>query len=319
MKFRHTIQILIDNFSVTYKQLLYKLLIVLVVSGLSTAILHPIFKLFTNLPEYKSLIEGIRTFFTHLIEGNLDELNIGERLQSALESVKALIKSHTLYIALGIVGLVFVRILNIFLSSLGNYTAAAVINDKMAFRAQSPFFLTLVRNLKSSALYSIMYATFSFVYDATCVAVMYLLVFKALVFVPIFGQIFLFTAALVFLIALKLTLASDWLPSLIRGKKKAGAAFVYTFNRKNKKTFNVLSNFLILVLIIFSVNVFAIIFTFGVAALITIPASYMVLNCFQLVNYYDREELKYFLDKNTIIKPEKEEVLTREQFFKGEK
>ena len=71
-------------------------------------------------------------------------------------------------------------------------------------------------------------------------------------------------------------------------------------------------------LIIFAVNVCAVIFTFGVGALITVPASYVLLNCFQLVNYYDREELKYFLDKHTIIKPEKEEVITREEFFKGE-
>ena len=73
-----------------------------------------------------------------------------------------------------------------------------------------------------------------------------------------------------------------------------------------------------LALIIFALNVFAIIFTFGVGSLITIPASYVVLNCFQLVNYYDREELKYFIDKKTIIKPEKEETVSREEFFRGE-
>ena len=75
---------------------------------------------------------------------------------------------------------------------------------------------------------------------------------------------------------------------------------------------------MLLVLIIFALNVFSFIFTLGVGALITIPASYVILNCFQLVNYYDREELKYFIDKNTIIKPEKEEIITREEFFKGE-
>ena len=205
-----------------------------------------------------------------------------------------------------------------FFTSLGNYASAAVINDKMALRAKSPFFITLLRNLKSASLYSLMYVPLSFLYDVACVAIMYFVVFRLLVFVPLLLQIFLFATTIVFAISVKMTFASDWLPSLIRGKMKPLEAFVYTFSRKNKNTFNVLSNFVVLVLIIFALNVFALIFTFGVGALITVPASYVVLNCLQLVNYYDREELKYFLDKNTIVKPEKEEILTREEFFKGE-
>ena len=321
MKFKHSLQILIDNFSVTYKQLLYKLVIALITFGLSFAILYPIGKMFADLPEIKSLTDGVKAFFTKLIEGDIDELrdiNIRDKVEVALDSVSELIKSHTTVIALGIIGLILIRFINRFFSSLGNFTAAAVINDKMALRAESPFFITLLRNLKTASLYALMYVPLSFLYDIACVALMYFVVFKLLVFMPLLLQIFLFVAAIVFAVTVKLTFASDWMPALIRGKKKPLEAFAYTFSRKNKRTMNVLSNFVILVLIIFAFNVFAVIFTFGVGALITVPASYVVLTCFQLVNYYDREDLKYFLDKKTIIKPEKEETITREQFFKGD-
>ena len=319
MKFKHSLQILIDNFSLTYKQLLYKLVITLFTAGLTMAILYPIWKMFTDLPEFKSLVEGFKDFFNNIIEGNTDEMvNIREKLDSAIDSFNALIKSHTTVIALGILGIICIRLISMFLSSIGNFAAAAVINDKMALRAQSPFLITLFRNLKAAALYSLMYVPLSFLYDVICVTLLYFILFKVLIFVPILLRIFLFVTTIVFAIAVKLTFASDWLPALIRGKKKHLEAFAYTFSRKNKNTFNVLSNFVVLALIIFALNVFAFIFTVGVGALITVPASYVVLNCFQLVNYYDREELKYFLDKKTIIKPEKEEVITREQFFKGE-
>ena len=321
MKFRHSIQVLIDNFSVTYKQLLYKLIIAVITAALSVAILYPIWKMFTDLEEFKNLIDGVKNFFNNLIEGNTEELaniNIRDKVESALDSVNSLINSHTTALALAIAGLILIRLIGRFFSSLGNYAAAAVINDKMALRAKSPFFITLLKNLKNASLYSLMYVPLSFLYDVGCIALMYFVVFKLLVFVPFLLQLFLFATTIVFAITVKLTFASDWLPALIRGKKNQLDAFAYTFSRKNKKTFNVLSNFVVLVLIIFAMNVFALIFTFGVAALITIPASYVVLNCFQLVNYYDREELKYFLDKKTIIKPEKEETLTREEFFKGE-
>lgn len=320
MKFRHTLCILIDNFSVTYKQLIYKLIITLITVGLSVALLHPFWTAMTDLPEFKSLVDGIKNFFMNLIDGKTEELgSIRDKVESALDSISVLIRSNSVVIALGIVGLVFISLINKFFSSLGNYAAAALINDKMALRAQSPFFLTLIRNLKSATLYSLMYVPLSFLYDVACIGLMYLFVFKVLVFAPFLLQVFLFVTAIVFAIVVKLTFASDWLPALIRGKKKQTEAFMYTFSRKNKKTFNVLSNFVVLVLIIFAVNVVAIVFTFGVGALITVPSSYVLLSSFQLVNYYDREELKYFLDKNTIIKPEKEEVITREEFFRGEK
>ena len=321
MKFIHSLQILIDNFSVTYKQLLYKLVIWAIIFALSIAILTPLWKSFTHLTEFQNLIEGVKDFFNKLIDGEIEglgDIHIREKVESALDSINSLIKSHTTVIALAITGLILIRLIGRFFSSLGNYASAAVINDKMALRAESPFFITLLRHLKDASLYSLMYVPLSFLYDAACIALMYFVVFKLLVFLPFIFQVFIFATTIVFAIALKLTFASDWLPTLIRGKKKQLDAFVYTFSRKNKKTFNVLSNFVVLVLIIFALNVFSIVFTFGVGALITVPASYVVLNCFQLVNYYDREELKYFLDKNTIIKPEKEEILTREEFFKGE-
>lgn len=318
MKFKHSIQLLIDNFTLTYKQLLYKLLITLITAALSVAVLYPFWRALTDMPEFKELIEGVKNFLSKLVEGNTDELiNIREKVEKTLDSISAMIDSHTTVIALGICGLAGIRLINMFFSSLGNYASAAVINDRMALRAQSPFFITLIRNLKEASLYSLMYVPLSFLYDVACVAMLYFLVFKLLVFVPFVFQIFLFATAIVFAITFKLTMASDWLPALIRGKKKPLEAFVYAFGRRNKKTFNVLSNFVVLSLIILALNMFALIFTFGVGALITIPSSYIVLNCFQLVNYYEREDLKYFLDKNTIIKPEKEETVSREDFFKG--
>ena len=90
---------------------------------------------------------------------------------------------------MGITGLIFVRLVNMFFSSIGNYAAAAVINDKMALRAQSPFLITLIKNLKNACLYSLMYVPLSFLYDAICVIAMYFFIFKALTFVPMLIQI----------------------------------------------------------------------------------------------------------------------------------
>ena len=136
--------------------------------------------------------------------------------------------------------------------------------------------------------------------------------------IPFLISLFLFITVIVFAIAVKMTFTSDWLPALVRGKLGHGGAMKYSFNCKGKHVFGVLSNFIVFMLLIFGINAAALICTFGVGLLITIPASYVMIISFEFVNYYDRENIKYFIDKNTIIKPAKEHELTREEFFRGD-
>lgn len=322
MKFKHSFNVFIDNFSVTYKQLLYRLVISLIAIGLYLAILTPFYKGLTGSQDFDMLIRGIKDFIKNLVNGrNIELAETTKQISTAFTAVKNLITAHRGNIIWGIVGVYAVHIAAQFFNGLGNYATAAVINDKMALRAKSPFMTTLVRNIREACLYSVCYVPLSVIYDSVCVWLLYLIVFRLFAVLPVLFmplQLFVFVTATIIAISFKMVFTADWLPALIRGKMKAGQAFVFTFNRKNKRTLNVFSNFLVLVLIIFAVNVIGIIFTLGAGAILTVPSSYVVLLCFELVNYYDREELKYFIDKNTIIKPDKEKPLTREEFFRGE-
>lgn len=322
MKFKHTFHVFVDNFAVTYKQLLYRLVIALIGIGITAAILTPFIRALTGSPDYISLTEAVKSFLKNLVEGKPDSVGAAtEKIKQSFSALMNLISENSANIVWGVVGVIAVNLVKNFFAGLGNYATAAVINDKMALHANSPFLITLIRNLKEASLYNLMYVPLSFLYDAACVSVLYLLIFKLVALIPIVYlpiQVFLFVTLIVIAISIKMTMTTDWLPALIRGKMGQGKAFVYTFDRRRKRTLNVLSNFVILVLIIFALNVGAILCTFGVAGLITIPSSYVILLSFEFVNYYDREELKYFIDKKTIIKPERERTLTREEFFKGE-
>ena len=95
-------------------------------------------------------------------------------------------------------------------------------------------------------------------------------------------------------------------------------AMKYSFARKNKNTSAVMSNFLMLTLIIFAMNMCAVFFTLGAGIIVAISTGNVLCTCFSFVNYCEDNKHKYFLDKNTIIRPETERVLTREEFFRGE-
>lgn len=321
MKFKHSLNVLIDNFAVTYKHLLYKLVITIIAMVLYALVITPFINAVTSSPDYVSLIDGVKEFLKHLVRGDGEIGSATEQIEKAFNALLNLIGENRGNIILGIVGLILVHTVEKFCTGLGNYAMAAIINDKMSLRANSPFFITLIKNLKEASLYNLMYAPLSVLYDVICYLGAYLLIFRLIALIPFIGlslQIFLFITSVIMLVSVKMTFTADWLPSLIRRKMSQREAFAYTFGRKNKKTFNVLSNFIVIVLIIMAVNVAAVICTFGAGLLITIPSSYAILICFEFVNYYDREELKYFIDKNTIIKPEKERTLTREEFFRGE-
>ena len=321
MKFKHSLNVLIDNFAVTYKHLLYKLVITIIALVLYALVITPFINAVTSSPDYVSLIDGVKEFLKHLVRGDGEIGSATEQIEKAFNALLNLIAENRGNIILGIVGLILVHTVEKFCTGLGNYAMAAIINDKMSLRANSPFFITLIKNLKEASLYNLMYAPLSVLYDVVCYLGAYLLIFRLIALIPFIGlslQIFLFITSVIILVSVKMTFTADWLPSLIRGKMGQREAFAYTFGRRNKKTFNVLSNFIVIVLIIMAVNVAAVLCTFGAGLLITIPSSYAILICFEFVNYYDREELKYFIDKNTIIKPEKERTLTREEFFRGE-
>lgn len=318
MRFKHTFNVFVDNFSVTYKQLLYRL-IISIIAGVTLFLgLSPFIN--SLIPELNKLFESVRGFIMNLLDGNVAGIPaFKDNVESTYNALVELLKDKTpQFILSGLLFLLVYLIANWF-AALGNYAAAAVINEKMALRANSPFFVTLIKNLKSACVYSAVYVPLSICYDLIIGVAMFFFIFYLLnSFLPFFLCVFLFATIITFSIAVKMTFASDWLPALVRGKRSYKEAFIYTFARKNKNTFYVLSNFIVIILIILGLNVAALLCTLGVGLLITIPASYLILICFQLVNYYDREEIKYFVDKNTIIKPEKERAVTREEFFRGE-
>ncbi len=319
MKFKHTFHVFVDNFSVTYKLLIYRIITTLISIGLYTAVLYPFIKGLADSAQYRALVDGIKAFLSNFVNGHPDEMaNAAHAVRESFADVMRFIAHNRGNIYLGIFGLVFVHFVEKFLGGLGNYAAGALINDRMAMRAKSPFVLTLVKNLKEACVYNLMYAPLSIAYDLACASVIFLLLFKALTFLPFILKIFLFVTMFVAAISVKMTFTSDWLPALICGKKDYGGAFTYAFSRRKKNTASVLSNFVVMVLIIFGLNFAAAVFTFGAAILLTVPASYLILISFEFVNYYDREELKYFVDNNTIIKPAHEKTPTREEFFRGE-
>lgn len=320
MRFKHTFHVFVDNFSVIYKQLIYRLVIMAISSSITIAVIYPFIMDLMNSPELKFLIDHTLDYLSKLLNGNVGELGeLTEKIKTAYDAFLHLLQTKFTQFVLSCLLILLIHVVSKWFEGLGNFATACVINDKMALRAESPFFITLIRNLKDAAIYNAIYVPLSILYDLFVTIVMFFLLFFLLNNVLyMFISVFLFVLIIVFSIVIKMTFTTDWLPAIIRGKKGQAGSMLYTFTRTGKNTLSVMSNFTVLVVVIFGLNVAAVLTTFGVGLLLTIPSSYVILICFEFVNYYDREGLKYFIDKNTIISESKEHKQTREEFFRGE-
>ena len=320
MKFKRTFHVFVDNFSIVYKQLLFRL-ITTALSGIICVLgVYPFINELVNSPQLNSLIDGLRTFALSFLNGEVNSLSeISLKVQQAYADFMQLLQTNLTQIVLGGLLLLLIHVISRWFTGIGNYATAAVINDKMALRAKQPFLVTMIRTLKESTVYNAIYVPLSIIYDlAVGVGMFFLLFYLLSSVIYFFVSLFLFVTIVLVSVIIKMTFTCDWLPALIRGKKGQLGSLKYTFSQKGKGTMNVASNFVVIVLLIFAVNVAAAVFTLGAGLLITIPASYVLIIGFEFVNYYDREGLKYFLDDNTIVCTAKEKPKTKEDFFRGE-
>ncbi|MCD8309284.1 MAG: hypothetical protein LUD19_05445 [Clostridia bacterium] len=319
MKFKHTVNLLIDNFKTTYKLLLYRAIISVLSIAAYSGFITLFFKDLSGIEYYNNLKDTFSALFNDFLDGYFENMQtyfpaIGDNIKSLL----GYFSDNPSVLAGFIAEMLAVTLVFRFLQGLGNFTASELINDKMAMQAESPFVITMIKNLGKACAYNGIYVPLSLIYDGLCVVALYYLLFEALAALPLLANIFLAVLFMILLIALKLAFATDWLPAMICGKKRVDKAMCYSFSRKSGGTLSVYTFYAFSCILIMGVNIAAAVFTFGVGTLITIPLSYVYLLCFEFANYYVNNDVKFFTDKRTIVKPEHEKETSREDFLRGE-
>lgn len=329
MRFKHAFHVFVDNFGATYKFLLYKLIVALITIALACAVIIPTVKSILSFAEYAelknafdSIWSSLSSISTETNETMLDGIKnviVGiENTAAAFRQFTSILLQKSGIIALVICSLLVIYLISRFFSGIGNYVLGALVNDKMTLQAKSSFCNTLIKNLGNASLYSVIYVPVAFLFDLVGLGLIWGIVIEALAFLPLFIKIFLISVMVVSLYAVKFTFTCDWLPALIHEKMNNRNAIRHTFSRRNKQTAGVFSTALVIIILIVGMNVMATLFTFGAGLLITLPASQLILTSYFFVNYFDTNQLKYFVDEYTIIGPKKEKTITREEFFRGD-
>ena len=307
MRFRHSVSITLDNFSSVFKLLLYRLVTGVIFFSLSFVILRLGLSVIVESAEVANLKGLISSFFSAIVNGNTDVLHAFQGdFAAATADVLRLIAGHGGEIAGCIVGLAILYLVSRFVNGLALFAIAGTLNDRMETYSRTKFSQAYFIRLGKASPYQVIYVPPCFLYDALMLTACWFLFFYAPSFLPSWGFLTVLIAismtlmAVACLEALKMTLISAWIPGMIAGGEKVGAALKNSL--KNRKSFAArYASFLSAIYVIIIVNVAAAIATVGSGLLLTVPLSYIFLLSLQFVHYYHNAGKKYFVSLNTIV------------------
>lgn len=309
MIFKNAFHLLVDNFLMTYKLILYKLFVAVIVLALSAALVYPTLHMLVSGAPFQDVLELLNQFVKAIASGDVEFLNgFAEALQERLVVLGSFIAAKTPNIVFFVVAVVVIVLVGKFLDGIGNFAFGSLLGDRMSSYAKTSFFSAYISNLGRASLWQVVYVPLTFVYDLVVLGLCYVVLLALLNIISV--AVIAATAALMLSVALflcaqavKLTLFNDAVPAFVTEKAKLRTAWNKTFSFSGDRFSSLFSTYLVTCLLIWCLNILFAFATFGAALLITVPMSYLMLINIQFVSYYTYGRRKYFLAEDKIVQP----------------
>lgn len=295
MRIKTTIKLFFQNLSLVWKVAFYKML----TYGLTLLLLvlsaRPVGATLKN--------EGFVDAFIDMFKINESTfINLGTNISSLCEMFFSIISSNWQTLSFSIVMFIFVlTFFNYFINALADIPVCEILYGKMSCNANFGFCGCFIRNLKKSLAYSAVKMFSTFIVDAFVVAILFgvLSLCKLSALLTWFAPLI---AVLIFIIlfALRKVIFACFTPnmvingynvfkSLAQGVKMGCKKFIYSYG----------SAIAISVCLV-SLNVFIAIFTLGAGILVTVPATYVILNIFNMVIFYSNNGMYFYIGTHDI-------------------
>ena len=309
MIFKNSFHLLVDNFSLVYKYLLYKIVVWAIAVALAAAFIFPNVNFLLGSEQFNAVIDLLQDFFKALVSGNTEFLSsFPDHLKSLISDLGAFLASNTTRLVLLAVAVVGVILVVRFLSGLGNFVFGALLDDKLSSYAKTSFSGTLIKNLGKASLWQIIYVPVTFIYDVVVLVVCYLLfltLLSVINYILIAAYIAMMLSIALFLVtqSIKLTVFSNLVPAMVSDKLKLSAAFKKSFSLLKGNFGPLFSNYLVTAFLILFTYGCSVALTFGAGLFFAIPMSFVMLICIQFVSFYTFDKRKYFISQDKIIFP----------------
>ena len=304
MTYKNSVKILLTNFSLVWKVLVYIILAGAVVVTLSYFALKSVFLKFLDSGVVELFLEAYSIFLTNL--------NLTVFLQSMGDCVVKLLDwFHAILPEIWLNLVLFILIIGVFREIVFNLVYLPItntVNYYMGSMIKYPFVNSMVSTFGLNVRYQLvhLFTLYPIKLLTTYVLVQSFRLFTLQWMWPIV-TLFLIVLLFTLLTVTRVCIFNVWLPAMVVfncGVFKALGKGLKITLRKFLSTF---SNSVALVLTILTINVVAGFATFGVALLITVPVSYMLYSVFGLVVLYDSQGMRYYVDSYNVVVSKKKD------------
>lgn len=303
MSFKHSLSILTSRFSITYKLLVFVLIVTFLFSVLTVCALYPTLADLRNNMNELALGDAIGNYVREALKGEPElQAQAYENLSSKFDQAGDVIRNNSLQINLSIVWLVLIYLLYVVFFSWGQYCVSDVINHHMSSNSKFGFSSNLIVNFKKAMRYSLLYTAITIGFMIV-VALLFWLSFATLFKVaPVIG---LASAVGIFVLAMAVrrALLFGWIPAMVSdglgvvdGLKKAMSLLKQRFAYA-------LGLYVVYYIAWFALTVAITLFTFGVGTLFAISISLALAQACDLVIYYRTVGKRYYIDVLNVVDP----------------
>lgn len=303
MSFKHSLSILTSRFSITYKLLVFLIVITFLFSVLTVCAVYPTLSDLRNNMNELDLGNAVRGYVREALQGNPEkQAEAYEMLSAKFDQATEIVRNNSLQINLSIVWLVLIYLLYVVFFSWGQYCVSDVINHHMSSNSKFGFSSNLIVNFKKAMRYSLLYTAITIGFMIV-VALLYWLSFATLFKVaPLIGLASA-VAIFVFAMAVRRALLFGWIPAMVAdgldvvdGLKKAMSLlkqrFTYAFGL-----------YLIYYVAWLGLTIAITVFTFFVGTLFAISVSLALAQACDLVIYYRTVGKRYYIDVLNVVDP----------------
>ncbi|MBQ8726790.1 MAG: hypothetical protein IJY84_06800 [Clostridia bacterium] len=300
MRAKNSLKIAVGNYSLVFKNLLYKITLFVIFALLLGLILRLALQPF---------IDQLRPVFASVYE-LIKAIVSGDAHETAITALKDSVSAFFKHLSNNIGGIVWMIIIIVvfafvyrFLTGVSDCTLMILVNDHMAELAPRSYIGVMIENLKKILVYQLIDTVSALIWTAlTCLLTWGVFTLLALV-TPLLS---LFGALLIIILSSSLynTVFSQVMANVLLGNHKTvKQALKEGFSFKKEYFWQMFVAYLTVIIILVYLHVSVTLFTFGVGELLLIPFASLLVVCMKTVDYYTICKKKYFIDYDTIIIP----------------
>ena len=305
MIYKNSLKILISNFDIVWKTILYYIFVFFVMGGMVYLCVNPIYKLL----EQSGFVENITTVYADFLT-NLNFTQLLLTINDLILQFVSILTENLSSVWINFVGLGFVFIfLKTYLSNLTIMPSCNALHYYMGSMNKHSYVLsfkeTFGKNLKAQLAYFIVSLPLKILY--AFLFVLSLRLFN-ISFVMSILSVFLIAIGFCILLGFKYTLFAGWIPTMVVMNYGVFKALKVSVKNSFRIFPRVFSNAIGIVITLVLSNFVIGIFTFMAGLIITIPFSYLLISSFGMVVTFEAQGMRYYVDVYNVITPKKKEI-----------